>query len=188
MQYLYFFVLMKICRRNMRLMGIIVLILFVIKLFLATGFNYDDAELIDTSFCMGILYACHEGKINGFIRSHHLILIPLMVAVTGLSYMLPSFLNGTVHEILLHVAFIVFICSFLCLFRFDSRILKYLAAISLEIYMTQGLSKMLARRFLDVPLFFQDLAIYIICFVLSVVFHSLFDLIGTFLIRRFSRQ
>ncbi len=185
MQYLYFWILMKVCRRNMKMFSVIVWVLLGIKMIMALLFKRDEAAFLDTFFCLGILYAYHEGSVSGIIRNRYKVLVPVSVIVTVLLCMSSLYLNSLLGEALVRIAFIVMICSFLYLYDFENRYLRFLGAISFEIYMTQGISKMIVRRFLDLPLFFQDMAIYLLCFVFSVSFHYLFNRLSFYLARHF---
>ncbi len=185
MQYLYFWILMKVCRRNMKMLSMIVWILFGVKMIMAFVYERDDAAFLDTLFCLGILYAYHEGSVSKIVRNRYKVLVPVSIIVTILLCMSSLYLNKPVYEALVRIAFVVLICSFLYPFGFGNRYLKFLGTISFEIYMTQGISKMIVRRFLDLPLFFQDMAIYVICFVFSISFHYLFSRLSFYLIRHF---
>ena len=185
MQYLYFFVLMKICRRNMKVLNGIVLAVFIVKLFMSFRYGWDDAAYPDTLFCLGILYACHEKKAAVFIRKWYKALMAVSLVLTGLLFVFVSPVNNSLYETLIGIVFVVFTCSFLYPFGFENKVLRYLGKISFEIYMTQGLAKTLVRRFLGFPLFFQDMVIYVLCLILSVFFYHLFTRLDSYLYRRF---
>ena len=174
-QYLYFYLIMILSRRNEKIFFSLVAVLSAIRFIWAFVIHDDFSTLLDFVFTSGILYTRFEGRCETFLRRNGVkILIPLLIAAVGLVF-LSDRIDGTLYVLVQRLAFVTMIACFLSRYCFRNKFLSFLGKISMEIYLLQGLSKMIVRRFFGAPLFFQDMAIYVLCFALSVLFYRLFS-------------
>ena len=175
LHYLYFYLLMRICKKKTQLFtGIFAgfLLLYFLMIFFKI---HPDTNYPDPLFCLGIIYGFYEERILQNIRRHEATVIRTSFVVILLSFILVSFIHdGDFASLVKKVVFVLICFIFTYLFSFKKSLLCCFGKISLEIYMFQGLSKLIIRRFFGGPLFIQDLLVFILCFVLSYFFHIVF--------------
>ena len=178
--YLIYYVVMLICKDNKKLLLYIYIVLFSIGL-IAAFINYASPHLVNVLFSLGIIYAYYEDSVNRFVKKYRIILFVASFCFTLLLYIPNIDINrgSELFKLSIKLLFVLIMLSGLCFIRFKNKFIDYLGKISLEIYMLQGLSKMIIRRYIGYSLFIQDFLIFVLCFVLSSVFHYLFSKIDS---------
>lgn len=180
LHYFYFYLLMRICKKNRKLFtGIFVgLLLFYILMVLFK--MHPDTNYPDPLFCLGIIYSYCENYILNYIKKNETLFLRISFILILFGFLLVPFLrNGELASFEKKIIFVLICFVFTYLFSFKKSILLFFGHISLEIYMCQGLSKLMIRRFFGGPLFIQDFLIFILCFVLSSLFHNIFRFLQT---------
>lgn len=160
-QYLYFYVLILLFRQKRQYTYYGACLLCLITFICAVFFNYADANLFNFPFGLGILYAWNEEKVMSFIKRFAIplsLVTAVLIAVTQM-HLIP-FVNGETYQLLERSLFVIALLLFLRFFSIRNTILSSFGDLSLEIYLTQGLSKMIVRRFFAASLFMQDAAIF----------------------------
>ena len=158
--YLIFYILMKLCRDNHKLLMYIYVLLLIVGI-VCSAIGIESNYLIQIVFSLGIIYAYYEKNINKYLDRYGIVLFVVSFVLTIIVK------NKEVNKVL----FVMMILSLLSVFSLDNKILRYFGKISLEIYLFQGLAKMFVRRFIDGSLFIQDMLIYVLCFLLSIGFN-----------------
>lgn len=171
-QYFYFYVLIFICRNKKNILLSIVLFLILVDLFLAVFYNYGNASYFNYMFGLGIIYANYETQINQFINKNIIVLAIVAISLIFLTQYFRSSIPIT-NEIFLFIKKVLFVFGclvFMSFFKFENEILNVCGNLSMEIYMTQGISKMIIRRFLGFTIQIQDFFIFVFNFHIVILF------------------
>lgn len=170
--YVVFYILMKLSGRDHRRFVYFFFLLSLVS-FLCLCMKTENRSLIDIMFGSGIIYAYQERYLLEKIRTcPNVILLFFLVFDLCLIILVPA--NEGIIGLIEKLFFMMTIICFLRNYTFQSGLISFMGKISLEIYMCQGLAKMMIRRFFGGPLFVQDFLIYILCFVISYLMNLFF--------------
>ncbi|MBQ6334056.1 MAG: acyltransferase family protein [Erysipelotrichaceae bacterium] len=176
--YVYFYILMMVCSDNKKLFSFIAFVLVVFSL-AAYLLGFKNPNLPDPLFFAGIVYACNENRAIEEVKKRERAFISVVLTVTVLLtiFLWKGHFKGEFCSSIKKMIFVVWLGVFSGCCSIKGDLFDLLGEISLEIYMCQGLAKMLVRRFLGGPLFIQDMFIFILCLILSFAFHKLFGIL-----------
>ena len=170
--YLVFAVVLFFARNNRKLLVCVFCLLGLFSI-LCMLYHYSNTYLIRVMFVLGILYAYREGDLLPLLKKNNIWLMILSFALS-MAIHFSGLQQKALYELIEQALFVVAMICSMTICRIDNSFITLLGKLSLEIYMCQGLAKMIIRRFYGGPLFIQDLFIYLLCFMLSYGFHRLF--------------
>ncbi len=176
--YFLFYVLMLIFRDQKKYMSYVAFVMLGIDL-LPTHLKIEP-YLLNSMFCLGMIYVRHEHKIFTIITENRKLIFPASLIIT----LITRFFSTDKVYLFEKILFIIVLICILYDKKIENRFLKQAGKMSLEIYMTHGLAKMIVRRYLDMPLFIQDMAIYPVTFFMSFLLEQLFSFIGNRIINK----
>ena len=170
--YLIFYLLMMITRNRKEYMFYISIIMFLIDL-VATLFSINNPYLLNGMFSLGMIVAYNEKTVLNLISGKRTILLIITLIIGLLFRTKPIYASR--FSLIEKIIFVLFAISAMSGYRIQNRFFALAGKISLELYMTHGLAKMIVRRFYGGPLFVQDFFIYILSFCISLVLYRLFS-------------
>lgn len=183
--YVLYYLMMLVSKRNRKIMLYLNIFFLVLAIALCL-MNRSSKHLVNIMFAAGVIYAFYEKEADGFIRKNR---IGLLIASLVLSICVQfSPVRGLFNEETFHMIekflFMLMIVSFYAGYHLENVFISQMGKISMEIYMCQGLAKMITRRYLGGSLFIQDLVIFILAIMLSYGFHVLFGYLDRILLSK----
>ncbi len=173
--YLEFYLLMLVFREKKENMYRLAIVLFLFD-FIVTLLGFNNTIVLNGTFTAGMLFAYKETYFTKLIQKHRIALIALGL-VLAFAFR-TSYLHNSRFFLIEKMVFLFIMLSVLSFYKIENKIFALAGEISLEIYMCHGLAKAIVRRFYGGPLFIQDLSIYIVTMLLSVLLHRLFQIIN----------
>ena len=166
--YITFWILMKICGKNSKLMFLGECLWYILYVFIVKKFEYGTWYFNTCHLLIaGAFWAINEEKLVSLIKALYKFIAP---CTWGLFICLfPIAGKNTKTDVLISGVFVLSILLFLMKFKLDSFIMSYLGRISLEIYLIQGLFIKLFRVYLSV---IQSEFLYALLTIFASVFVS----------------
>lgn len=153
MFYIWFYILMKICKKHYLLMVLGGLLYYIgtTELFISRGFGTHWYQT-SIALVLGMVAALHEKQVLSFMKRYYLIVAPLILAVTIFLAVGPldnfyRAVSGKYDTKAVVVVFFVLLCILLGMMKakVGNPILNFCGKLSYEIYLLHGLLIMILR-------------------------------------------